>query len=524
MRLCNPLGSLVTVPALLLAGLIGACSSKAPPSDAAIATDGLTSDGAQSMERATDAGTETSRECRSSCTRPPCVLAEGQPLPLRLVIEDRWVFWTTRGRVVGDRFTGGAVSRVEKTGNGLVVVAADQNDPTDLAVDAEAVYWATASVSQRQGDAGAPVLQEHASVRRAAKDGSGATVIARDLGRVQAVTVDDSHVYFEAIMPTRPTTDEDSSGLYAVPKTGGMMRRLSDGGAARGIISDGQYLYFARQFPGAILRTPKAGGDAIVVLDDSPNGPWPIAADESRLFWATYAGGGDSEPGVRRAEGTIASARRDGSDARRLFTVPPRLSGIRALALDGEHLYWVEHNELEDRGRVMRARKDGSDVTLLASTQTEPTDVVVDECSVFWTTLGSREGTGAVWSMPKSPSVAPLDPDASTSPEVRDASVGDATCAPTPDEQEARIDRRLVYTAPGCDAQATPVCERLVADAAVGGKLLCGCDGKTFQAAGSPEGRLLYSERPYRFEGCCPEDPPMFFTNQCTNLRDAAAQ
>jgi hypothetical protein len=111
-----------------------------------------------------------------------------------------------------------------------------------------------------------------------------------------------------------------------------------------------------------------------------------------------------------------------------------------------------------------------------------------------------------------------------TNQEVRDSSMGDATCAPTPDEKEKQIDRRLVYTAPGCDVQATLVCEGLVADAAVVGKLLCGCDGKTFQGAGSPEGRLLYSERPYRFEGCCPEDPPMFFANQCTNLRDAAAQ
>jgi hypothetical protein len=77
---------------------------------------------------------------------------------------------------------------------------------------------------------------------------------------------------------------------------------------------------------------------------------------------------------------------------------------------------------------------------------------------------------------------------------------------------------------PGCDDAATLVCERLLGDAAVVGVFVCGCDGKTLSVAGSPDGHVIYSNRPYRFVGCCPGDEPMLFTDQCAQARDAAAE
>jgi hypothetical protein len=102
---------------------------------------------------------------------------------------------------------------------------------------------------------------------------------------------------------------------------------------------------------------------------------------------------------------------------------------------------------------------------------------------------------------------------------AKDGETSDGTCG------------RRIYTSPGCGADAAPACEAIGIDASVPldaggftGKLLCGCDGRTFQGNGTSEGRLVYSDRPYRFEGCCPEDPPAVFTNQCVNLLDAGGQ
>jgi hypothetical protein len=177
------------------------------------------------------------------------------------------------------------------------------------------------------------------------------------------------------------------------------MRRVSNADGTRAIVPDGDHLLFTRAFPGAILSVPKGGGQVSVVLNDE-NDPWPLAADHSRIFWATYGIISGSAAGARNPEPTVMSANKDGTDPRRLATLP-RGFGSRAIALDDRHLYWIQPAEPPAESRIMRARKDGTEATVLASGQYQPTDLAVDDCSVYWATLGGLDGTGSIRSTPK---------------------------------------------------------------------------------------------------------------------------
>jgi hypothetical protein len=80
-----------------------------------------------------------------------------------------------------------------------------------------------------------------------------------------------------------------------------------------------------------------------------------------------------------------------------------------AIAIDETDVYWTNR----DGGTVMKAPKCGGPVTELASAQDTPTALALDATNVYWTTEGGfSEATGAVQWTPKSmTSVTPLASD-----------------------------------------------------------------------------------------------------------------
>ncbi|MUG78752.1 hypothetical protein GM608_00740 [Bombella sp. ESL0380] len=93
-----------------------------------------------------------------------------------------------------------------------------------------------------------------------------------------------------------------------------------------------------------------------------PDGVW-IDPTEGRIYW-TNMGANPSD-----ADGTIESARLDGSDhkvlvANGLVVTPKQLTSTPG----GEHLYWCDREGM----RIMRCRRDGSDVEVLLQTGTYP--------------------------------------------------------------------------------------------------------------------------------------------------------
>jgi len=82
-------------------------------------------------------------------------------------------------------------------------------------------------------------------------------------------------------------------------------------------------------------------------------------------------------------------------------------AGIRALAQDADHLYWVTHptcdvsgNQIYD-GSVVRVPKTGGAPESLATGRGTPVDLVLDESDVYWIDQGTGQGDHGVFKVAK---------------------------------------------------------------------------------------------------------------------------
>lgn len=135
----------------------------------------------------------------------------------------------------------------------------------------------------------------------------------------------------------------------------------------------------------------------------TPDGLW-IDEAEGRIYW-TNMGREDGS-----ADGTIESALLDGSDHRLLVghglvVTPKQLTSAPGL----EHLYWCDREGM----RIMRCRRDGSELEVLLQTGVYPEDMknVPLQCvgialdtqngHIYWSQKGpSKGGVGRIFRMP----------------------------------------------------------------------------------------------------------------------------
>ena len=135
----------------------------------------------------------------------------------------------------------------------------------------------------------------------------------------------------------------------------------------------------------------------------TPDGIW-IDESEGRVYW-TNMGKEDNS-----ADGTIESALLDGSDhhvlvGHGMIVTPKQL----ASAPGCEHLYWCDREGM----RIMRCRRDGSEVEVLLQTGVYPDDLknVSLQCvgialdtqkgHIYWTQKGPpKGGVGRIFRMP----------------------------------------------------------------------------------------------------------------------------
>ncbi|MGH7436543.1 MAG: hypothetical protein ACRENE_12790, partial [Polyangiaceae bacterium] len=170
---------------------------------------------------------------------PVTQLASGIASPGGIVTDSNYVYYTALGTCPADGGNcGGSVTRIPIDGGfaGGVVLAPNEPDPTNLAIDSTNLYWVNAA--------------------------AGSTVISMPLGGGAETTIASNQNVPRRIAIDATTAYWTSNGLNAVlcaPLTGGTVTTLASSQvAAFGIAVDATAVYWATNTnPGTIMKVAK---------------------------------------------------------------------------------------------------------------------------------------------------------------------------------------------------------------------------------------------------------------------------
>lgn len=232
----------------------------------------------------------------------PVMLAKGKGFQ-ELAVDEENVYWTNAEAEV--------VLQVSRRGGTPRVLAAEQNNPTSLQLDASSVYWLA-------GDA----------VWRVDKAGGKAVELFSGLGQPAGLAVDDTSVYWYSTF---------SGKLMRGPKKGRAPRAIAEEETTlHGFFIDERFVYwsFGNQGSAQVRRLAKAGGKPASVVTGQAV-PAALAQDTSSVYWA-------SEDAIFRADKGGGAA----------IKVVDRPDEVTSIATDGAYVYWTDRT-----GRVQRLSK-----------------------------------------------------------------------------------------------------------------------------------------------------------------------
>jgi hypothetical protein len=274
------------------------------------------------------------------------------------------VSWSNFGRAKPGE---SSVMKAELGGAEPVALVTNQQDVRTVAVDAQAVYWASGDIYQAQDifrvdrDGGAPILLAHA-------------------GRVEQLVAHGSWLYW---------TEGDA--VRRVPTAGGEVKTLADGQtSARGLVVDDSHVYWSDwgsdDNAGGVFRVPIDGGDREVIVATPGFQPWALASNETTLFIASSSANGSIWKVPKGATGDTGEAV--------ATDVQPW-----TLAADASHLYWAVAFGL-------RSKELATGAVTHIDTPTPPFNIGIDAERVVWTSIGdgddnTRVHDGSVWTMCK---------------------------------------------------------------------------------------------------------------------------
>lgn len=237
--------------------------------------------------------------------------------PFRVVADPAYVFFSGN--------SGGYVAALSKATRAITVMVTDEQAPQSLAIG-NAVYFSdpAAGTVKRAGYDGTPADQ--------VSTGQAIETLATGIISGGELAIDADWLYY---------SDTGRGEINAIDRRTDEVLRLCENLASPGaLLPRGDSLYFlelgtpeAGYADGRLLRMPRAGGDADVLVQDL-DAPTALAADETSLYIATR---GNQANGFR--------------------------------------------------GRIVRFADDGQ-VATLATDQAEAISIAVDDRAVFWTVDG----------------------------------------------------------------------------------------------------------------------------------------
>jgi hypothetical protein len=228
-----------------------------------------------------------------------------------------------------------------KDGTDLVTLATAVSVP-NLALDAESVYYGSATIEKVPLDGGTP------------------TILATPTSYAGAIAIDSTDVYWV-----------ESASVNKVPIAGGAPTVLTTTPINPSAIAvDADRVYYSYSYD--LYTTPLTGGSR-TLIDSASTTVVDIALDAGVVF---VAAGGIRAISIN--EGT----------AETLVT-----ASVQRLVVDADNVYFFSGSSL---GKVPRS---GGDVTVLAI-DSSPRDLAVDDTNVYWTSSGTT-ATGVVMTVPK---------------------------------------------------------------------------------------------------------------------------
>jgi hypothetical protein len=387
-RAWHVLAGVLALGVAACAGILGIDDRQLDTSDGGTQQDGGSQDGPSTgdgpaMGDGPSTGDGPSQsETGSNCTSATalCVLATGLNHPFLMTSDSKNVYWTEFGDDLGSQNGTVRGCPIDGCGSGPTVYGTALINPRGVAVDANNVYFGTATYGS--------VVGAIWSCPIAGCNGTPTKLTNAD--SPFGVAVDSMYVYW---------ADYDDSTVHRVPKNGGTENVLYDGGGqvyvGQAITYDTTSLYFTDE-NGNVYKMPIGGGSLTVMASWGTLGGWTVKVDSN---WVYYG-----QPGGVSA---MAKNATDGGPF-----VANNLQDPLGIALDPPtgRLYWADYGSGNGNdGTIGRVGTDGGGRFVVASSQVNVEDVTVSGNYVFWLSNGTMNddagnalpSTGELLRMPK---------------------------------------------------------------------------------------------------------------------------